>query len=121
MKRKTIGGYGETGFIFNGVFHEGSFICLRSLILSWTPKLFSEITPNSLCLFQLLRPAPEILLLGCGRKIQQASQDVRDFLRSNGIKLEAVDSRNAVSTFNILNEEGRQVAAALLPYGPLSM
>lgn len=25
--------------------------------------------------------------------------------------------RNAVSTYNILNEEGRVVAAALLPYG----
>uniref|UniRef100_A0A0E0IHS2 Uncharacterized protein n=1 Tax=Oryza nivara TaxID=4536 RepID=A0A0E0IHS2_ORYNI len=31
------------------------------------------------------------------------------------MKLEAVDSRNAASTFNILNEEGRPVAAALLP------
>ncbi|KAJ6401599.1 NUCLEAR PROTEIN E3-3 [Salix purpurea] len=33
------------------------------------------------------------------------------------MKLEAVDSRNAASTYNILNEEGRLVAAALLPYG----
>lgn len=28
--------------------------------------------------------------------------------------------RNAVSTYNILNEEGRIVAAALIPYGVYS-
>jgi hypothetical protein len=130
---------------------------------------------------------PEILVLGCGRRIQRVSKEVRDFLRSNGIKLEAIDSvlfffsfpsvriyssrvgfkgfwclqfslfsvfcckwvlslsfimerfstfcqsicfssiwilisrichqANAASTFNILNEEGRQVAAAMLPQG----
>jgi NADH dehydrogenase [ubiquinone] 1 alpha subcomplex assembly factor 3 len=60
---------------------------------------------------------PEILVLGCGRRIQRVSKELRDFLRSNGIKLEAIDSANAASTFNILNEEGRQVAAAMLPQG----
>jgi len=35
---------------------------------------------------------PEILVLGCGRRIQRVSKELRDFLRSNGIKLEAIDS-----------------------------
>ena len=100
--------------------------------------------------------SPDILLIGCGRRMQRVGDEVRGFLRSSGIKLETVDSvcllyffyplkinkeisafpltatsqketlkincsfvlqRNAVSTFNFLNEEGRLVAAALLPYG----
>lgn len=34
----------------------------------------------------------EILLLGCGRFIEPVDPEVRHFMRSMGIKLEAVDS-----------------------------
>ncbi|KAK4847562.1 hypothetical protein QYF36_003354 [Acer negundo] len=110
-------GYTDTGFTVNRVQYEGSLLCVGNLLMSWAPKKFSEITPDSLSIFQLVRPIPEILILGCGRCIVPVDPEVRRFIRSIGIKLEAVDSRNASSTYNILNEEGRIVAAALLPYG----
>ncbi|KAF7825685.1 NADH dehydrogenase [ubiquinone] 1 alpha subcomplex assembly factor 3 [Senna tora] len=110
-------GYNDTGFTVNKVEYEGSLICVGNLLLSWKPKKFSEITADSLSLFQIVRPIPEILILGCGRYIQQVDPELRRFIRSTGMKFEAVDSRNAASTYNILNEEGRIVAAALLPYG----
>ncbi|KDO85371.1 hypothetical protein CISIN_1g030786mg [Citrus sinensis] len=109
--------YTDTGFTVNGVQYEGSLLCIGNLLLSWTPKKFSEITPNCLSIFQLVRPIPEILILGCGRYIEPVNPELRQFIRSTGMKLEAIDSRNAASTYNILNEEGRIVAAALLPYG----
>ncbi|KAJ0051979.1 hypothetical protein Pint_00017 [Pistacia integerrima] len=109
--------YTDTGFTVNGVHYEGSLLCVGNLLMSWTPRKFSEITPNSLSIFQLLRPIPEILVLGCGRHIEPVDSELRRFILSTGMKLEAVDSRNASSTYNILNEEGRIVAAALLPYG----
>ncbi|KAH7280710.1 hypothetical protein KP509_36G010600 [Ceratopteris richardii] len=77
----------------------------------------TEITSESLSIFDLLRPTPELLVLGCGRSVQFPRKDVKYFLRSNGIKLEAVDSRSAVATFNFPNDEGRLVAAAILPFG----
>ncbi|WZY91727.1 hypothetical protein YC2023_064056 [Brassica napus] len=52
--------------------------------------------------------------------IHPVTPEVRQFVKSIGMKLETVDSRNAASTYNILNEEGRVVAAALLPYGVAS-
>ncbi|KAK1583426.1 hypothetical protein Q3G72_023658 [Acer saccharum] len=110
-------GYTDTGFTVNRVQYEGSLLCVGNLLMSWAPKKFSEITPDSLSIFQLVRPIPEILILGCGRYIEPVDPEVRRFIRSIGIKLEAIDSRNASSTYNILNEEGRIVAAALLPYG----
>ncbi|GMH08646.1 hypothetical protein Nepgr_010486 [Nepenthes gracilis] len=109
--------YDEMGFVVNGVKYEGSLLCVGNLLLSWSPKKFSEITPDSLSVFQILRPIPEILILGCGRHIEPVGSELCSFIRSAGMKLEAVDSRNAASTYNILNEEGRIVAAALLPYG----
>ncbi|XVE99932.1 hypothetical protein REPUB_Repub03eG0242800 [Reevesia pubescens] len=110
-------GYTDTGFTVNGVNHEGSLLCVGNLLTSWGPNKFSEITPDSLSIFQIIRPIPEILLLGCGRYIQPVHPELRHFIRSTGMKLEALDSRNVASTYNILNEEGRIVAAALLPYG----
>ncbi|XP_012083776.1 NADH dehydrogenase [ubiquinone] 1 alpha subcomplex assembly factor 3 isoform X2 [Jatropha curcas] len=110
-------GFTDSGFTVNGIEYEGSLLCVGNLLLSWSPKHLSHITPQSLSIFQIVRPIPEILILGCGRQIQQINPEVRHFIRSTGMKLEAIDSRNAASTYNILNEEGRIVAAALLPYG----
>jgi NADH dehydrogenase [ubiquinone] 1 alpha subcomplex assembly factor 3 len=88
--------------------------------MSWSPRKFSEITTDSLSIFQTVRPIPELLIVGCGRDIHPVTPEVRQFVKSLGMKLETVDSRNAASTYNILNEEGRVVAAALLPYGVTS-
>ncbi|XP_068635319.1 uncharacterized protein [Aristolochia californica] len=107
----------DTGFTVSGVNYEGSLLIIDKLLMSWSPKIFSEITPDSLSIFKLVRPVPEILILGCGRQIEIVDPELRHFIRSTGMKLEVLDSRNAASTFNILNEEGRVVAAAVLPYG----
>ncbi|KAL8555680.1 hypothetical protein ACS0TY_003482 [Phlomoides rotata] len=109
--------FDDTGFKVNGVRYEGSLLCVGNLLMSWTPQKFSDITTESLSIFKTVRPIPEILILGCGRYIQQVNPELRSFIRSTGMKLEVVDSRNAASTYNILNEEGRIVAAALIPYG----
>ncbi|CAA0842485.1 Protein of unknown function (DUF498/DUF598 [Striga hermonthica] len=109
--------FDDTGFKVNGVKYEGSLLCVGNLIMSWAPKKFADITDESLSIFKTLHPVPEILILGCGRYTQPVKPELRDFVRSTGMKLEAIDSRNAASTYNILNEEGRIVAAALIPYG----
>ncbi|KAL2650584.1 hypothetical protein R1flu_018712 [Riccia fluitans] len=115
--RVRIDGYDSTGFILNGAKYEGSLICLGKLVLRWAPRKPTEITPESLSIFQLLRPAPELLILGQGKTILPTRPEIRAFLKSNNIKLEAIDTKNAASTFNFLNEEGRQVAVAMLPQG----
>ncbi|KAH0448615.1 hypothetical protein IEQ34_022415 [Dendrobium chrysotoxum] len=109
--------YSETGFTINEVKYEGSLLIVENKIMSWAPKVFSEINAESLSIFKILRPVPEVLILGCGRHIEPVNPELRKYIRSIGMKLEAIDSRNAASTYNILNEEGRMVAAALLPCG----
>ncbi|OIW01076.1 hypothetical protein TanjilG_14259 [Lupinus angustifolius] len=51
-------GYTDTGFTINGVQYEGSLLCVGNLVLSWKPNKFSDITPHSLSLFQVVRPIP---------------------------------------------------------------
>ncbi|GLJ21544.1 hypothetical protein SUGI_0399150 [Cryptomeria japonica] len=112
-----IEGCTDTGFVANGVQYEGSLICINNLILSWSPRQLVDVTSDSLSIFQLLQPAPEILVIGSGKRSELVDPGIRNFLRTNGIKVESVDSWNAAATFNFLNEEGRVVAGAFLPLG----
>ncbi|KAL6008317.1 hypothetical protein ACLOJK_033823 [Asimina triloba] len=116
----------DTGFTVNGVDYQGSLLIVDKLLMSWSPKTFSEITPDRCSVpprqspsgeTHVMSQGTEILILGCGRNIQHVDPELRRFIRSTGMKLEVLDSRNAASTFNILTEEGRLVAGALLPYG----
>ncbi|XP_007008716.2 PREDICTED: NADH dehydrogenase [ubiquinone] 1 alpha subcomplex assembly factor 3 isoform X1 [Theobroma cacao] len=87
-------GYTDTGFTVNGVNYEGSLLCVGNLLTSWVPNKFSQITPDSLSIFQIIRPIPEILILGCGRNIEPVDPELRHFIRSTGMKLEALDSKH---------------------------
>ena len=59
----------------------------------------------------------ELLVLGCGRTLQRLPRALIEGLSAKGIGVEVSDTPNAVATFNILNQEGRAVAAAMLPLG----
>ncbi|XP_020672487.1 uncharacterized protein LOC110092322 isoform X2 [Dendrobium catenatum] len=39
--------YSETGFTINGVKYEGSLLIVENKIMSWAPKVFSEINAES--------------------------------------------------------------------------
>ena len=56
-------------------------------------------------------------MLGCGAAGARQPEGLALALKAHGIRLEALDTGNAASTFNILQQEGRRVAAALLPAG----
>lgn len=60
-----------------------------------------------------LTPRPEVLLLGTGERLIWPSADLRRAARAAGIGLEAMDSRAAARTWNVLVQEGRLVAALL--------
>lgn len=59
----------------------------------------------------------DLLIIGCGRSSMRLPKAFTDGLSSKGISVEAIDTANAAATFNILNQEGRKVAGALLPVG----
>ncbi|BGP45344.1 hypothetical protein JCM10450v2_001162 [Rhodotorula kratochvilovae] len=71
-------------------------------------------------IFEALNPRPEILFVGTGTSTQFAPPAFKKYLNSLGIQVDVLDSRNAASTYNLLQEEGRRVAAALYPVSHLS-
>ena len=112
-----IDGYDGTGFIVGDVQVEGSILCCGDLWLQWRPTHMADITIDTLALLDLVKPAPDILVLGCGARIHRVPPELARALEERNVAVEAQDTRNAVATFNILNQEGRKVVGALLPAG----
>jgi NADH dehydrogenase [ubiquinone] 1 alpha subcomplex assembly factor 3 len=111
-----VDGYDDTGFIVGDVQVEGSILCFGDLWLSWKPRRVSEITEDSLVIVDLLKPSPDLVILGTGQKIQHIPDSLSKSLFTRGVSFEVLDTINAVATFNILNQEGRKVVGALLPF-----
>ena len=58
--------------------------------------------------------APELIIIGTGKKQQFISPAILQPLLANGIGVECMDSRAAARTYNVLMNENREVVAALL-------
>ncbi|CAI5483015.1 unnamed protein product [Closterium sp. Yama58-4] len=112
--RVFITAYDDKGFTVGGRDLDSSILCVGDVALCWSPSCLADVTSDSLALFQLIRPQPELLLLGTGQRMQAVPGELRKFVRACGMKLEVLSTRHAIATLNVLNEEGRSVAAALL-------
>ncbi len=90
-----------------------SFIITPSLVINnWPPQSFSDIASHHLD--QLIEMKPELILLGTGRKQQFPDNDLLSSVAKFHIGLEVMDTGAACRSYNILLEEGRNVAAAIL-------
>lgn len=112
--RAPIDTYGNGGFRFADMSHRGSLLCLPSGIHGWeveTPGQFSLET------FRMILDQAgeiEILLVGTGNDMVLLPKDLRLALKEKGIVADPMNTGAAVRTFNILLEESRAVAAALI-------
>jgi len=118
--KAIVDGYSPTHFSVNGELIEGPIFLLPTRAFVWKVSFsFDEIAIDSLVLAHTIRPRIKLLLLGSGPHFKVPSPELREFFRSKGIAIEAMSSRHAASTWNILNQENRAVAAALLPCGDI--
>lgn len=71
---------------------EGPILCLPDTWLMWDVKGFEDITPETLALLDLIDPAPEVVIVGCGSRIRQLPPPVTQHLKARGIAVEALDT-----------------------------
>ena len=103
----------------NDVLVRQSVILLPLSFMLWNVRTFDDITIESLALFPLMYPKLEAVFIGGGETLQrQLSPHIIKHMRSQGIVVEVTNTVSAASTFNILNQEGRNVAAAILTNHP---
>ncbi len=115
--RLQVRGYGNDCFQVNETLVHGSVILLPTTFLMWKVNSVEDITIENLSIFQFVYPRLEVLFLGMGHKMPgPLNPEISKYFRRQGIIVEASDSANAAATYNVMNGEGRNVAAALLSF-----
>lgn len=106
-------GYGEGYVLINQVRHEKSLIVLPEHLMEEWPV--SSVSQLEIQHFEsLLSHTPEIVILGTGIKHQFPDQSLLSQFIKSGTGIEIMDTQACCRTYNILVEEGRRVAAAIL-------
>ncbi|KAJ8657051.1 hypothetical protein O0I10_007130 [Lichtheimia ornata] len=73
------------------------------------------ISLDAFKIFEVASPKPELVLLGTGKNFTPIPPSIREYFYKLGIQVDQMNTKHAAATYNVLAEEGRRVAAALLP------
>ena len=111
--RQVIESYGPRGFRVTGLVYARSILVFPDATLDWDVAGIATVTAETLRPV-IERGSTEILLLGCGARMERVPAALRQALKNSGISLEPMDTGAACRTYNVLLAEDRRVAAALL-------
>ncbi|MFK8251469.1 Mth938-like domain-containing protein [Ancylobacter terrae] len=109
-----ITGYGRGFFHFAGMASSGSILALPSGIHGWAVTAPAGIDAAALAPVIEEAGAIELLIIGTGPDPWPIPDALRWRLRDAGLSVDAMPTRAAASTYNVLLDEGRRVAAALI-------
>lgn len=109
-----IDAYGKGGFVFAGMSHRGSLLCLPDAIWAWDVSRPEQIDQHSLQRVFSAAGTIDTLIIGTGSKVWLPPSDLRTSLRAVQVVLEAMQTGPAVRTYNVMMGERRRVAAALI-------
>lgn len=111
---QVIERYGSGRFQISGESFAGSVLVFPERTIAWPVSVFADI--DAAAFTPVLEAADEIelLLLGCGPRMELVGQDLRAPLRAAGVVIEPMDTGAAARTFNLLLSEDRRVAAGLV-------
>jgi len=114
---QVIERYGAGKFQISGLSYQSSVLVFPERTVDWPVAAFSGIDDGALAPVLAESQASqgiELLLLGCGSRMELVSTALRAPLRAAGIVIEPMDTGAAARTFNLLLSEDRRVAAALI-------
>jgi uncharacterized protein len=103
-----VDGYGPGFFRIGGQVYEGAVLTGATGTSQWGGY-------QDLPLLMELAGKVDVLLVGTGREIAQIPTELRRTLEGAGIGVEVMNSPAACRTYNVLLNEGRRVALALIP------
>jgi uncharacterized protein len=109
-----IDAYGRGGFVFAGMSHRGSLLCLPDAIWAWPVSKPAEINEESLTRVFEAANIIDTLILGSGAEVWIPPKELREALRAVHIVLDPMQTGPAIRTYNIMIGERRRVAAALI-------
>ncbi|MGH8495026.1 MAG: Mth938-like domain-containing protein [Gammaproteobacteria bacterium] len=93
-------------------FSRSMILTRERIIPDWSPTVVDELCAADLD--DVLALDPEIILVGTGERLRFPDQKLLARALERGVGIECMDTGAACRTYNILVQEGRRVAAALL-------
>jgi uncharacterized protein len=112
--RAPIDGYGQGGFRFAGMSHRGSLLIVPSGIYAWPVTNPHEIDETALGRVFSEAGEIDILMIGSGRDPIALPAALKTLLNEAKISVDLQPTGGAASTYNVLLDEGRRIAAALI-------
>jgi uncharacterized protein len=109
-----IDAYGKGGFVFAGMSHRGSLLCLPDAIWAWPVTAPRQIDKYSLERVFDAANGIDTLIVGTGTEAWLPPPDLREALRRVRVVLDTMQTGPAIRTYNIMIGERRRVAAALI-------
>lgn len=108
-----VAGYGDGGFRMGDSRFEGSMMITPDGFYPWAVSEKSEISIENLEPI-LNASGVEIIVIGLGPNMAFLPKNIRAAFEEKKIAIEAMDTGAAARTYNVLLQEGRLVAAALI-------
>jgi uncharacterized protein len=112
--RHPIDAYGDGGFRFAEMSHRGSILALPSGLRAWPVASLTDISDEALAPIFAEAADIEVLLLGTGLDVVSIPEALRWRFRDARIGLDVMQTGAAARTYNILVNENRRAAAALI-------
>jgi uncharacterized protein len=109
-----IDAYGKGGFVFAGMSHRGSLLCLPDGIWAWEVTRPDQIDQYSLDRVFAAANSIDTLIVGSGTDVWLPPPELRAALRAVKVVLDTMQTGPAIRTYNIMIGERRRVAAALI-------
>jgi len=103
--------FGAKGFRIEGVRYERSVLILRDHVSGWSGEMSPEALSDVLAAD---RADLEFVILGVGPNMQPPPKALREAMAQAGVGLEVQTTPEAVRLYNLMAQEGRRVAAALV-------
>jgi len=110
--RNLFTGYGDGYVAINDNRFDANLVVTPTQTATWSAASFEALTPAHFA--ALLEFKPEIVILGTGERLRFPRPELTRPLADAAVGFEAMDTKAACRTYNILVGEGRQVVAAIL-------
>jgi uncharacterized protein len=113
-----ITAHGEGAFAFAGMRHAGSILATPKGVRPIDATSIDNLAPAALALLLAeCEESPgsiEFLIVGTGARMAPVPKELRAALSQAGLRFEAMATGPALRVYNVMQAEGRRVAAALI-------
>ena len=114
----SIAAYGQGAFAFAGMSHAGSILATPKGVQPIDATSVNDLAPVALAsLLAEIVESPgsiEFVIVGTGEHLAPIPKALRAALSQAGLRFEAMATGSALKVYNVMQSEGRRVAAALI-------